>query len=257
MCYTKKKIHLCLGAGFTRKDFNDMRTAICEDEKIFADDLKERVLVFFKMRDESIDFDFFTDGSQLLASLRSGARYDIIFLDIQLENSDGMDTAAELRKIDRTVPVVFVTGLEDRAADGYSVNAFDYIVKASVGEKLDKVLMRFMERRNEKTIAVENLQGDLAVIALNDILYTESDGRHSVIHTMNGEIKTALSISRISAMLPEGEFIEIYKSIYVRTLQIKNISTDRLELSDGTVLPLSRRRKKAVLSAVMRQVRNS
>lgn len=234
-----------------------MRTAICEDEKVFADDLKTRVSHFFKERNKDVSFDFFTDGTELISSLKKGERYDIIFLDIQLENSNGMDTAAELRKLDRTVPVIFVTGLEDRAADGYSVNAFDYIVKASIGEKLEKVLMRFMESFNDNTIAAEDLQGDLAVIPLCDILYTESEGRHSVIHTGGGELKTVLSISRISSMLPEGEFIEIYKSIYVRTAQIKSISADTLELSDGKVLPLSRRRKKAVLSAVMRQVKNN
>ena len=234
-----------------------MRTAICEDEKIFADTLKSKVSRFFEERDGRPDFDLFTDGAGLISALKNGTRYDIIFLDIQLENSNGMDTAAELRKIDRTVPVVFVTGLEDRAADGYSVNAFDYIVKSSLEDKLDKVLMRFTEQRNEKTIAVEDLQGDLTVIAVNDILYTESDGRHSVIHTANGELGTSLPISRLSSMLPEGEFIEIHKSIYVRVIQIKSISADTLELSDGKTLPMSRRRKKAVLSAVMRQVRNS
>ena len=234
-----------------------MRAAICEDEKVFADDLRTRVNNFFADRGGEIDFDIFSDGAQLLYSIESGTLYDIIFLDIQLENSSGMDTAARLRKTDRTIPIVFVTGLEHLAPDGYSVGAFDYIIKSSLDDKLESVLLRFVQSQSEKNIITENLQGEIKVIPVSEILYAESEGRHSLIHTEKENIQTALPIGKLSEMLPPDKFVEVYKSIYACTARIKSIAADTLELSDGKLLPLSRRRRKAVLSAVMRQVKNS
>lgn len=238
-----------------------MRAAICEDEKVFADDLRNRVNNFFTDRGEKIDFDIFSDGSQLLYALENRSHYDIIFLDIQLENSSGMETAAKLREINRTVSIIFVTGLEYLASDGYSVGAFDYIIKSSLDDKLESVLLRFVQSQSEKNIITENLQGELMVIPVSEILYAESEGRHSLIHTEKEDIQTALPIGKLSEMLQKTfdreKFVEVYKSIYVCIPRIKSIAADTLELSDGKILPLSRRRKKAVLSAVMRQVKNS
>lgn len=234
-----------------------MRAAICEDEKVFADDLRNKVNNFFADCGEKIDFDMFSDGTQLLSSVENGSQYDIIFLDIQLENSSGMETAAMLRELDRIVPIIFVTGIEYLASDGYSVGAFDYIIKSSLDDKLESVLLRFVQSQSEKNIVTENLQGEIEVIPVGEILYVESEGRHSLIHTEKEEIQTALPIGKLSEMLTAEKFVEVYKSIYVCTIRIKSIAADTLELSDGKILPLSRRRRKAVLSAVMRQVKNS
>lgn len=234
-----------------------MRAAICEDEKVFADDLRNRVNNFFADRGEKIVYDIFYDGSQLLYALENRSHYDIIFLDIQLENSSGMETAAKLREINRTVPIIFVTGLDHLASDGYSVGAFDYIIKSLLDDKLESVLLRFVQSQSEKNIITENLQGEIKVIPVSEILYAESEGRHSLIHTEKEDIQTVLPIGKLSEMLESEKFVEVYKSIYVCTARIKSISADTLELSDGKVLPLSRRRRKAVLSAVIRQVKNS
>jgi DNA-binding LytR/AlgR family response regulator len=232
-----------------------MNISICEDEKIFADRLKMQVEKILKKNGKSAVFDVFSDGADFLQCIEEGRNYDIVFLDIQLENSNGMTVAEKLRRLSRTMPIIFVTGIESLAADGYSVNAFDYIVKSSLDDKLERVLNRFLKSTSDVNITVKNDDGRLVVIPAKEIMYAESDGRGSSVHTVSGEIRTAASISRISDLLPSGEFIEIYKSIYVCTAQIKSVSADTLEMSDGKVLPMSRRRKKAVLSAVMNYVR--
>lgn len=232
-----------------------MKIAVCEDEKVFADILAERISHHFGRQNEQPEIITYSDGAPLVRDIEGGVCFDIIFLDIRLEGSDGVDAAAELRLTDRRVPIVFVTSMEDRAPDGYAVSAFDFIVKSTLDEKLDKVLDRFMAERQNNRLTVEDIGGKVTVLSYGDILWAESDRRNSVIHTADSDISLPMSIGELAALLPEDMFIETYRAIYVQTAQIKRIDKDVLEMSDGKMLPLGRRRRNAVLAAVMNTVR--
>ncbi|MGN0665838.1 MAG: LytR/AlgR family response regulator transcription factor [Huintestinicola sp.] len=233
-----------------------MRTAICEDEKIYSDKLSKSLEKFLSLHKENAEIDMFTDGVPLAEKLKNGGRYDVIFLDIQLESSDGMDTAEIIRQYDKTVPIIFVTGLESRATDGYAVQAFDYIIKSDFDAKFEKVMTRLMQTLTKKSLSVEDTSGNLEIISIAEIMYVESEGRGTAVHTAEKTIHTNIPISKLSAELPESDFLEIYKAIYVNISKIKRTLTDTLELSDGRILPMSRRLKRAVLTAVMEHVRS-
>lgn len=232
-----------------------MKAAVCEDEKFYSDKLKNIAADFFAEKGKSLIVSVFSDGAPLLADMDMGSIYDVIFLDIQLESSDGMDIAAEIRKRDRSVPLIFVTGLESRAADGYAVSAFDYIVKSSMDTKLPTVLERLENSFASETVTLETADGSTVVIPLGNILWIESDGRGTAVVTDDGRISVKPSIGAVAEMLPEELFTEIFKAVFVRTDKIKRVGKDTVEMSDGTALPLGRRRRKAVLSAVMCSVR--
>lgn len=232
-----------------------MKAAVCEDEKFYSDKLKNIAADFFFERGKSLTVSVFSDGVPLLADMDMGSIYDVIFLDIQLESSDGMDIAAEIRKRDRAVPLIFVTGLENRAADGYAVSAFDYIVKSSMDTKLPAVLERLENSFASEALTLEAADGSTVVIPLGNILWIESDGRGAAAVTEDGRIHVKPSIGAVAEMLSEELFTEIFKAVFVKTDKIKRVGKDTVEMSDGTVLPLGRRRRKAVLSAVMGSVR--
>lgn len=233
-----------------------MRAAICEDEKIYADKLCDGLKQYLSEIGEKATIDLFTDGNHLSEKMKNGESYNVIFLDIRLENSDGMNTAEIIRQLDKNVPIIFVTGLEDRAADGYAVSAFDYIVKSDFERKFNNVMKRLMKTFAQIPLSIEDSRGNFEIVPLTEIMYIESEGRGTVIHTRNGSISAKMPIGRLSAELPESLFTEIYKSIYVNISEIKRTMNDTLMLSDGKILPLSRRRKKAVLSAIMENVRS-
>ena len=232
-----------------------MKAAVCEDEKFYADKLKKIAEDFFAERGKGLTVTVFSDGAPLLADMDMGNVYGVIFLDIQLESSDGMDIAAEIRKRDRSVPLIFVTGLENRAADGYAVSAFDYVVKSSMDTKLPAVLERLENSLASEAVTLEAADGSTVVISLGNVLWIESDGRGTVVVTEDGRIPVRLPIGAVSEKLPEELFTEIFKAVFVKTDRIKRVGKDTVEMSDGTALPLSRRRRKAVLSAVMCSVR--
>ena len=147
-----------------------MQAAICEDEKIYSDKLKKELMRFLSEHNQDVQTDIFTDGAPLAEELKGGPRYDVIFLDIQPESSDGMDTAKAVRKYDKSVPIIFVTGLDDCAPEGYAVSAFDYIIKSDFDRKFEKVMTtRLMQTLAESSISVADTSGNIKVTSKNPV----------------------------------------------------------------------------------------
>ena len=236
-----------------------MRIAICEDEHIYLELIKSKVKEYFLERGVSAVTDSFSDASLLPDKLKEGRTYDLILMDLQMKHSDGMEIAKQLRTMDVDTPVIFVTGIEERAYQGYSVDALDYVLKKDMEQRLPEALDRFMERQKTVTIAVPGRDEGTAVIKLRDLLWAESDGRGSSLKVREGgekkNIESRLAIGKVAEMLPKDDFVEVYKSIYTNISEIRRVGNDTVAMSDGSELPLSRRKRNDVLNAVLNKVR--
>lgn len=232
-----------------------MKIAICEDEQWFALSLKEKIESFCTSKNTDADVAIYPDGGSFLAACGNGNSFDAVLMDINLgKGEDGVDTIAKLREYGDSVPVVFVTSLENRAVDGYDVSAFGFVVKKNCDEKLPLVFEKLWKKLyTRKTVTVTTKDG-AAVINTGDILYAESDGRCTLIHTMTEAVSDTRSIGIFSALLDSNDFIEVYKSIFVNISRIRRINADTIVLENDAVVPLSRRNRKNVMYAVMRKV---
>lgn len=232
-----------------------MKIAICEDERWFALLLKEKIESFCTEKNTDADVALYSDGGSFLATCETGELFDAVFMDINLgKGVDGVDIIAKLRERGFGVPVIFVTSLENRAVDGYDVSAFGFVVKKNCDEKLPMVLEKLWKKLYvRKTVTVTTKDGAV-VMNTNDILYAESNGRSTLIHTMTASMTDTRAIGMFSALLDGNDFIEVYKSIFVNIARIRRINTDTLVLENDDVVPLSRRNRKNVMYAVMRKV---
>ena len=104
-----------------------LRIAIVEDEKKAQDTLRGYLERFGKENDITFLIDVYGTPVMLLDQYK--AEYNIIFLDIQMPDINGMDAARRIRAIDSSVVLIFVTSLTQYAIEGYEVEALDYIVK--------------------------------------------------------------------------------------------------------------------------------
>ncbi len=232
-----------------------MKIAICEDEQWFALSLKEKIGSFCVKKNTNADIVLYSDGGSFLAACESGEVFDAVFMDINLgKGADGVDTVAKMREYGDSAPVIFVTSLENRAIDGYDVSAFGFVVKNNCDEKLPIVLEKLWKKLYvRKTFTVTTRDGAM-IINNDDILYAESDGRYTLIHTMTEAITDTRAIGSFSALLDSNDFIEVYKSIFVNIARIRRINADTIILENDAVVPLSRRNRKNVMYAVMKKV---
>jgi len=172
-----------------------------------------------------------------------------------LEKSDGVDAASMIRRFDSSATIIFVTSIENRAVEGYAVSAFDYIIKSSLEDRLYIVLDRLFSKRRAEMISIQSYDGAVSLVASSDILYIESEGRGTRVALPDTSLHTPLAVGKISEMLPQDRFVEIHKSVYVQITKIKRIDTDTVEMINEVTLPMSRRKRKQVMAAVMNSMK--
>ena len=151
-----------------------LKIAIIEDESNEQNKLL-KLLEEQNSEELKLQIEVFSSAVDFLKEFQ--ANYDIIFLDIRMPYVDGMSCAERIRKLDKKVILVFVTSLAQYAIQGYSVNAFDYILKpvqeGSFNIKFTRILDYYIQNVSKHFISLPSENG-LIKIDINDIYYFEA-----------------------------------------------------------------------------------
>ena len=217
-----------------------MRIAICDDEKSITGQIEIYIRNFFGDAKNTLDIDVFSNPVLLLEGFFAD-KYDIIFLDVQMGDINGVDIAAQIRDTDSTAPIIFITGYEKYSLNAFKVHAFFYVLKPVNQEKISDVINRLLRA---KKISVEDVpyftyksKGVMERIALNNILYFEQDQNRTFIHPdigqrieIYGSLKAALTqLEKIS-----DDFYCCHKKYIVNMYKIKTRKRDYCIINNGT-----------------------
>ncbi len=230
-----------------------LRIAIVEDEPKAQDTLKSYLERFGKENDITFLIDIYGTPVMLLDQYK--AEYNIIFLDIQMPDINGMDAARRIRAMDSSVVLIFVTSLTQYAIAGYEVEALDYIVKPvqyyNFALKMTKAL-RHVGGGQEDAISVSTEIGT-ARINLRDIRYIEVQDHLLTYYTFDGTYSEFQTISNVERMLRDKGFARVSNSCLVNLRCVKGYKGYALFLNDGTELHISQPRKRALVKAIEEQ----
>lgn len=216
---------------------------ICEDEDVQRNKIKNYITMILK--DLHIPYKIleFDSGERLLNAYPSPA--DIIFLDIQMEELSGMDTAKEIRTFDTDVEIIFITGLNQYMQQGYEVNARRYLTKPieyDVFVKQVKPCIEAILKRQENYIWVRS--GNVVYkVPVDTILYVETYGRQVNIYTTKQVYSTYMTISSIEKELQIGNFFRCQKSILINLRYVDALGKEVVIIGDKEI-PVSRLRMK-------------
>jgi len=189
--------------------------------------------------------DVFSKPSDLLSEF-SGKKYDLLILDMNSPDMDGIETAREARRINPNVEVIYIADTAEKAMEAFSVNALSYLMKPFEQTAFDNAMKRafrkFPERKPEG-IAIKNLSGSLMSVDVNDILYVES--REKIIRIVQRDFDDILVRTSLSATYEQlGKFRHIVKcgSSYIINLEgVKKIDDKSVVMNNGTAIPIPRR----------------
>lgn len=163
------------------------RIAICDDEKIFRADLKEILTRYMTDRGIMLEIDTFSSGKEFAELGIEMVKYKIVFLDINMDELDGIMTAKKIRENSKDMFIVFVTAFVNYTIEGYKVDAVRYILKdnknlvASVYECMDAI----HEKMDYKVTWAEfDFCEGTRKVSLNRILYIESKLHKLEFHVM-------------------------------------------------------------------------
>ena len=214
-----------------------MRIAICDDEKNIRKLIANKVVKQYP----DAEIIFFQSGEELLLSDES---IDILFLDIQMSGIDGMETARELRKKDKSVILIFVTAVEEYVFQAFDVGAFNYIVKPINDRKFSDVLHRAVdewssqninEKEPEERYVLINNSGVHTKVILDEIVSAEVFNRKVVIHKLDEEIEYYGKMSDLESLAGDS-FFRPHRAYLINFKYVEKYDATTIYLERGTAL---------------------
>lgn len=225
---------------------DQLKIAIVDDEDIQVDTMISLIKEAAARLSLSVSLIDFSSGEAFLFALEDQPDLDMVFLDIEMNQTDGLEVAKKIRQTDKDLTIVFATAFAEYAVQGYDVQALDYLLKPIELDKVKRVLKRHLDRQPAvvEKVTLES-QGEVIKLALDDILYVEVNRRECEIHTLNGPVTVSRTLKEMSEELSD-DFIQTHRSYLVNVSHMNRLLKTDIELSNGTVVPVSRRLVKQV-----------
>lgn len=226
------------------------RIALVEDDPMYRTQLEEYLERYSRESGEKFTVRTFGDGDEIALNYR--AEYDIILMDIQMKYMDGMTAAAEIRKADDEVVIIFITNMAQYAIKGYAVGALDFITKPISYFAFSQCIshaIRRMQKRVRRFVYVAGKNGGQK-LEHSRILFVEVDGHHLVYHMSDGSAVSAVgTMKEVEESLNNEAFFRCNKCYLVNLEHVEGIDGNDAVVGGETV-QLSRSKKKAFLDAL-------
>lgn len=226
------------------------KIAICDDSKEDAGYVAGLLKKWSAQRQVSNQAECFSSAESFLFQYAEDKNYDILLLDIEMEQMDGVTMARQIRRDNETVQIVFITGYSEYIAEGYEVAALHYLLKPVNEEKLFAVLDRAVEklRRSERCLTLA-LSGEMVRIPLHEIRYLDVQQNYVTVHG-KADYTVKKSLGEFEKLLDE-EFFRLGRGGIVNLSYISRVTKTDVYLKDGSVLPLPRGKYEALNRAII------
>lgn len=213
-----------------------MNIAYCEDEKIQKEILEELLCRWGK-----VDLVWYESAEQMLFECDGRYPFDLIILDIQMRNQNGMELARQIRRDDPQVSLLFLTATKEYVFEGYEVNALRYLIKPIQPSQLFAILGE-IQASTKRSILLNGNRIDL-----NALVYVEAEAHYCHLVFEDHRQKEKIGIRELKTMLDDS-FVMIHRSYLVNIAKVDQIR--REELSAGSfTLPVARSQLKTVSEA--------
>ena len=223
-----------------------LKIAICDDNNTELLQIKQ-IIELFKashILNSNIKCDSFLSGLDLLLAIENSINYDIFILDIVMPLMNGIEVAMEIRKKNSISKILFLTSSREFAVDSYKVNAFYYLLKPIIKEKLISILENACADIDEKSrdSIIVKCKTCLTKVFLHKIEYTEIIGRTLFFHLTSGEVLKSLgTMSQLeNDLLRDKRFIKPHRSFLVNMDCIHHITDKDIITFSNKSVPISR-----------------
>lgn len=221
-----------------------MRILVCDDDAVFAQEMTERLGQLLAPIDRWGKVDCVSDPA-LLTDEQLGC-YDIAFLDIDMGEMSGLALARRIRALHRDTVLIFVTNYVEYSLEGYEVQAFRYLLKSELDEKLEKYMRQAVSvcRRERALIRIYSEREEVD-IPPQAILYIETAQRRSILHLRGfscDTLPTRMTLNELTGLLAPRGFLRVHKSFLVNMAHIQRLQSTLVCLAGGIELPVSAHR---------------
>lgn len=187
--------------------------------------------------------------------LSTRSDFDVLFLDIDLPEMTGMETAHLIRSFDRSTPIIFVTSLAQYAIKGYEVDAIGFIVKPIRYHDLEMCMgkvERILGRNENEKLSFSGKSGITAFPA-SSVSFVETSRHDLLFHFTSDEppFRVRCSITKLEEQLSSLPFVRISQSVLANIAHIERIQDNCAIMSTGEKLYFSRSQKRNALARIV------
>lgn len=223
-----------------------MKLCICDDEKNFIIHFKTLLDRYCDETKNMFDFISFTSGNQLLSYCTQKNDIDILFLDIRLQTSNGIELAEKIRNYNRQILIIFITSFPQYALCGYKVKAFDFLIKPLLYPQLKKVLTSCLSElriKSKEFLIIKNSSG-IYKLNFSEIMYLETYNRNILFHLNHGTQIIGHKKMKEYEKLLNHQFYRCHSGYIVNMHYITSLQKDSVTIDSKIDIPISRYKKK-------------
>ncbi len=207
-----------------------MRVALCDDEHFFRNELYSMISEYAKFKHISIICENYSSGRELLPH---AGEYDIIFMDYQMNDLNGLDTSRKIRAYNNGCVIIFVSAYPEIAMDTFEVNTFRFLCKPIKKEKFFKAMDDYINTLDCDNLLVIKSDDIIYKLKTSEIIYLEAKSKHCIIRTSDNIYEVATHLKNIEKQLPPEKFARCQRSYVAGFSHIKKHTSQEIIFDNG------------------------
>ena len=218
-----------------------MKILICDDEQQYVDELKIHIENFMQSRVADFTIDT-ANNPQAVAD--SNEIYQLAFLDIQMNELNGISLAKNLKERNNKIVIFFVTSYNDYQDEAMDLRAFRFFEKPLNADRLYSGLEKAMEYIDESYVDFYVwTDNEHKQILVDDVIYVERGNRQVTLVTTQGNFTTRESFDEWCAILKNSFFYRVHKSFIVNLHYVTGYKYSELFVQNNVRIPIASRRQ--------------
>lgn len=216
-----------------------MRIAIVDDVETERISLNKMLNHWAGINHIDITCDYFSSGNDFLAAMNQ-RRYDLVFMDIYMDETDGIQTAEKMRRTDPECCLVFLTTSQEHMPQAFPCHAFDYLLKPMTQERLSQTLCDFLRIFPEKQRYINLPLGRQVVpVFYSHLEYISADSNYCIVQAQE-QYRCRMPFSRLKAILEQDErFCTINRGILVNLDYVDSMEDLVCWMKSGISFPMN------------------
>lgn len=229
-----------------------LKIAIVDDEETEREHVASLTREWVGKSRHTAEIALFPDAKSFFFAYEEKRDYDFLLLDVGMPGENGIELAKRIRRENRLIQIVFITGFYEYFSDGYDVSALHYLIKPVDEAKLFPVLDRAENNLafRERSVLVSDGDGTRK-LPLADLIYAESENVMVKAVGVDGTYHVRTTLQKFQEEL-DGSFLRVHRSYLVNLKYVKKITRRDVLMANGDLIPISRGNYDEVYQALIR-----